>query len=62
MQSSKQSSEIINRIISMSRWENEGTEWLSNLPKVTRLVSGRARIPTHEDWLQRLHLNHKFNC
>ena len=28
---------------------------LSDLPKITQLVSGKVRISTHEDWLQRPH-------
>lgn len=36
------------------RWGNRGTERLSNLPRVTLLVSGRARILTHAVWLWNL--------
>lgn len=28
----------------MYRWENGGSGWLRNLPKITQLVSGRAGI------------------
>lgn len=37
------------------------TDWLSNLPKVSQLVSGRAGIPTRVEWYQRPCLKTRVN-